>query len=192
MQQKKLKMNKAVYNDRISNEIIKFSVTFLSLGYVKLFNNILTSGRFPKKWTEGLISPIYKSGNSLDPNNYRGVCVSRLHTRFLWLSQPDDPERQHPSLPLQSSVVWCHLFTTDVQPILESHLDHYHSEVTTNMKEHLYVENLISGQETEDDIIHYYQSARSIMGSGHFNLQALGIQRSKTLKPVLTRRDSWS
>jgi hypothetical protein len=67
---KKLKMNKAVYNDRISNEIIKFSVTFLSLGYVKLFNNILTSGRFPKKWTEGLISPIYKSGNSLDPNNY--------------------------------------------------------------------------------------------------------------------------
>ncbi|CAB4030999.1 Hypothetical predicted protein, partial [Paramuricea clavata] len=36
-----------------------------------LFNNVLTSGKFPESWTEGLITPIHKLGNSLDPNNYR-------------------------------------------------------------------------------------------------------------------------
>jgi hypothetical protein len=27
-------------------------------------------------YTEGLINPIFKAGNKLDPNNYRGICVS--------------------------------------------------------------------------------------------------------------------
>ena len=44
--------------------------------YLKLFNKILVSGRFPETWTEGLITPIHKSGNSSDPSNYRGICVS--------------------------------------------------------------------------------------------------------------------
>ena len=73
---KKLKSKKAVYNDKISNEMIKSSIGILSKAFLKIFNNILTSGKFPESWTEGLITPIYKSGNSLDPSNYRGICVS--------------------------------------------------------------------------------------------------------------------
>ena len=73
---KKLKSKKPVYNDKIRNEMIKSSIGILSKAFLKIFNNILTSGKFPESWTEGLITPIHKSGNSLDPNNYRGICVS--------------------------------------------------------------------------------------------------------------------
>ena len=73
---KNLKPKKAVYNDKIRNEMIISSIETLSKCFLKVFNNVLTSGKFPESWTEGLITPIHKSGNSLDPNNYRGICVS--------------------------------------------------------------------------------------------------------------------
>ena len=50
---KKLKSRKAVYNDKIRNEIIKSSIETLSKAFRKMFNNILTSEKFPKSWTEG-------------------------------------------------------------------------------------------------------------------------------------------
>ncbi|CAB3986903.1 Hypothetical predicted protein [Paramuricea clavata] len=73
---RKLKSKKAVYSDKIRNEMIKLSANIAPLSFLKVFNKILESGRFSETWTEGLITPIYKSGNSLDPNNYRGICVS--------------------------------------------------------------------------------------------------------------------
>jgi hypothetical protein len=44
--------------------------------FVKLFNSILSSGVFPRIWSEGYIVPIYKAGSRLDPGNYRGICIS--------------------------------------------------------------------------------------------------------------------
>ena len=73
---KKLKTKKAVYSDKIRNEMIKSSADILKTGFLKIFNKILKTGEFPEVWTEGLISPIHKSGNTLDTNNYRGICVS--------------------------------------------------------------------------------------------------------------------
>ena len=73
---KKLKTKKASYNDKIKNEMIKSSVNILSKGYLKVFNKILVSGSCPEEWTVGIITPIYKSGNSLDASSYRGICVS--------------------------------------------------------------------------------------------------------------------
>ena len=69
---KKIKLKKAAYSDRISNEIIKASSDILTKGFIKVFNIVLKSGNFPKAWCEGLITPIFKSGNHLDPNKYRG------------------------------------------------------------------------------------------------------------------------
>ncbi len=59
---------------------------------LKLFNDVLCVGFFPEIWNKGLISPIHKNGDKLDPNNYRGICVnsnlgkvlcSILNTRLL-------------------------------------------------------------------------------------------------------------
>ena len=61
---KKLKTKKASYND----------INTLSEGYLKVFNKIFVSGNFLEMWSEGIITPIYKSGNPLDTSNYRGIC----------------------------------------------------------------------------------------------------------------------
>ena len=53
----------------------------------KLFNLILDSGVFPKNWNETYQVPIYKSGDYLDCNNYRGIaissCLGKLFTNVL-------------------------------------------------------------------------------------------------------------
>ena len=73
---KKLKPRKACGHDSIRTEMLKHSTPELQLALLKLFNLVLQAGCFPENWSWGLISPIHKSGDKLDPNNYRGICVS--------------------------------------------------------------------------------------------------------------------
>ena len=54
----------------------KTGIPFLNTALYKLFNLILHSGFFPKSWREGIITPIYISGNKHDPANYRGICIN--------------------------------------------------------------------------------------------------------------------
>ena len=82
---KKLKNNKAVGFDRISNEMLKNSPTVLVnllLDYINLcINKSLASDSFCKE----LITPIFKDGSSADPDNYRGICVSSAITKLFLL-----------------------------------------------------------------------------------------------------------
>lgn len=71
-----LKNNKAAASDKIKNEMIRHSIDSMHSVYEKFFNLILTSGIFPDSWCVGSLTPIFKSGNVCDPNNYRGICVS--------------------------------------------------------------------------------------------------------------------
>ena len=79
---KSLKNKKAPFSDLIKNEMIKASCGFLLNAYKKLFNTILQSGIYPSNWCEGLITPIFKSGDNTDPGNYRGICVSSCLGKF--------------------------------------------------------------------------------------------------------------
>ena len=36
----------------------------------------MNGGVFPTNWCEGIITPIFKSGNKQDPSNYRGICIN--------------------------------------------------------------------------------------------------------------------
>jgi len=72
---KKLKNKKSPFVDKIRNEMIKPSLESLLPIYIKLFNLILQCGKTPDIWCQGLITPIYKSGDKSDPTNYRGICV---------------------------------------------------------------------------------------------------------------------
>ncbi len=56
--------------------MLKNSSPELQMALLKLFNLTLSSGVFPEVWDTGLISPIFKSGDKTDPNNYRGICVT--------------------------------------------------------------------------------------------------------------------
>lgn len=62
--------------------MIKSSIEILLKGYYKLFNLILEAGQFPDQWCEGLITPIFKSGDKNDTNNDRGICVTSCLSKF--------------------------------------------------------------------------------------------------------------
>ena len=68
--------NKAAGFDRISNEILKTAKLVISKPTLRLFNSILSSSIYPSQWKMDILSPIHKSGEKNDPNNFRGVTVS--------------------------------------------------------------------------------------------------------------------
>ena len=73
---KKLKSKKAPGVDRIRNEMLKCGADKLIPILFELFNLIVNSGIYPDIWTKGVITAIYKSGDSSNPSNYRGICVT--------------------------------------------------------------------------------------------------------------------
>jgi len=56
--------------------MIKGSLESLMLIYIKRFNLILQCAKMQGIWCQGLITPIYKSGDKSDPTNCTGICVS--------------------------------------------------------------------------------------------------------------------
>ena len=94
---KKLKNKKSPFVDKIRNEMIKASLEPLMPVYVK--PHFAIREKRPDVWCQGLITPIYKSGDKGDPTNYRGICVSsclgklfcsilRLQLYFLFILLP--------------------------------------------------------------------------------------------------------
>ena len=83
---KKVKINKAGGVDSISNNMIKAGRTLLAPYLVDLFNQILALQYFPSAWCKALLIPIFKSGDTEIPDNYRGIClnssISKLLTGF--------------------------------------------------------------------------------------------------------------
>ena len=83
----KLKCKKTPGIDGISNEMIKYGRFKLVPVIKQIFNDILSSGQFPKEWNNGLIKAIYKKGDHSLPSNYRGItltsCLGKLFTSIL-------------------------------------------------------------------------------------------------------------
>ena len=65
----KLKINNKEGIDSISNEMLKYGSSVLTLPLVKLFNYILNSTDYPETWNMSLICTIYKKGDKNNCNN---------------------------------------------------------------------------------------------------------------------------
>ena len=83
----KLENNKASGNDSISNEMLKAGIKILSPLINNLFNSIQIYEYYPDLWGIGMISPLLKSNDPIDPDNYRGItinsCFSKLFTKLM-------------------------------------------------------------------------------------------------------------
>lgn len=73
---KSTKNNKAPGPDRIRNEMLKDGDTTFLNTLLYIFNVILKSGKYPNDWKLSYITPIYKSKDTEDPQNYRGIAIS--------------------------------------------------------------------------------------------------------------------
>ena len=70
-----LKIGKSAGPDRILNEVIKCSFPVMGKSFLKIFNLILKSGKYPHSWKKSFIIALHKSGSKGDPNNYRGISL---------------------------------------------------------------------------------------------------------------------
>ena len=66
---------------------------------------------------------------------------------------------------------------------LHYHLSSYNTQVASDMKQNLYVDNIISGCDTEAQVVEYYKEARSIMDHAKFNLRSWA-SNSQTLQSL--------
>ena len=79
----KLRCNKSPGLERISNYMIKYGQNSLIPSLKKMFNACLSHGHYPKLWSEGIITVLHKSGDALDPNNYRGITITSAIGKLL-------------------------------------------------------------------------------------------------------------
>ena len=68
--------NKSASFDGVSNEMLKASKNIIAEPVLLLFNTILSSVIYPTQWKSDILTPLHKSGDKNDPNNYRGISVS--------------------------------------------------------------------------------------------------------------------
>ena len=100
--------------------------------------------------------------------------ADRDFSRFLWLSNPTDPE---------SNLIVYHfrvvLFGSVSSPFmlnaaLHCHLQKYPSPVATGIEHNLYVDSIISRCNTEQDTVDFYHKSRSTLSQAKFNLRSWG------------------
>jgi len=56
-------------------EFYKSTMHLITPLFRDLFNKILNTGFFPNTWRDSMIVPVYKSGATDDPSNYRGISL---------------------------------------------------------------------------------------------------------------------
>jgi len=105
------------------------------------------------------------------------------YTRFLWLSNPDDPESEFEMyrfkvVPFRATTSPFMLNST-----LQIHLRNHDSDVSKDIEKNLYVDNIVSGCLSEEDAIHYFKEARAMMLEANFNLRSW-VSNSPQLQTV--------
>ncbi|CAG2214636.1 unnamed protein product [Mytilus edulis] len=134
-----LKSGKACGPDLISNEMLKYSQSYLIGCLYKLFNLCLKNSVYPKIWADGFISPIFKSDDPCDPSNYRGITITStigklfnniLNTR---LDKGVGPTQgNHHTRTYHSSKINDNITPTSLQFRLQGNHHTYHSSKINN------------------------------------------------------------
>ena len=96
---KKLKNNKACGWDKIASETLKAGGSSMRQLLLKIINTAWSEGEIPEDWSKGLITPVFKKGDKLDPADYRAITL---------LSIPGK--------------VFCRMVLTRIQDTIDDHL----------------------------------------------------------------------
>jgi len=94
------------------------------------------------------------------------------YTRFLWLSNPDDPESEFEMYHFKVVPFGATSSPFMLNATLQLHLRNHNSDVSKDIEKNLYVDNIVSGCLSEDDAIRYFKEARAMMLEANFNLRS--------------------
>ena len=103
----------------------------------------------------------------------------RNYTTFLWLSDPDNPESDFRVYRFKVVLFGSVSSPFILNAVIKTHLESQTSEVAEDLKNNIYVDNLLSGVTSEREAIAYYKSSVSTMEHGGFNLRAWASNNSK-------------
>ena len=91
---------------QISNKVLKLPAPIIYIQLTDLFNLSVRSGVFPVDWKLAKVSPIYKTGERIDPNNYRPISVlstiARIYEKVMYEQFYDYLSRKNILDPRQS------------------------------------------------------------------------------------------
>ena len=96
----------------------------------------------------------------------------RDYTRFLWLSNPSDPNSHLLTYRFQAVLFGATSSPFILNAVLRHHLQQYQTNVADDVKHNLYVDNIVSGCSSEEAATQYYQQSRQIMKEAKFNLRS--------------------
>ena len=110
----------------------------------------------------------------------------RNFTRFFWLTDPTNPSCQFCVYRFKVVPFGATSSPFMLNAVLQYHLRRYNSDVSRDMQSNLYVDNVVSGCNSEQTAVNYYREARSIMPSARFNLCSWS-SNSTALKAIATQ-----
>ena len=93
-------------------------------------------------------------------------------TRFLWLSDPEDPGSAFHVYSFKVVLFGASSSPFILNATLNKHLNQYNDLVAEDMKKNIYVDDLISGVQHDEDAATYYNGARALMSPVGFNLRS--------------------
>ena len=100
-------------------------------------------------------------------------------TRFLWLTNPLDPESEFQTYSFKVVLFGAVCSPFMLNATLHYHLSQYRSSIAQDMLTNLYVDNIVTDCESEEDAVQYYNTARSIMKEARFNLRSWASNNHK-------------
>ncbi len=100
-------------------------------------------------------------------------------TRFFWLSDPTNPESSFDVFRFKSILFGASCSPFILNATIKKHLDNHNDPITQRMKAYIYVDNLASGTDNEDEATIYFKHTRSVMSSANFNLREWNSNSSK-------------
>ncbi|XP_076089954.1 uncharacterized protein LOC143061985 [Mytilus galloprovincialis] len=103
----------------------------------------------------------------------------RDFTRFFWLSDTDNPSSTLTTYRFKSILFGATSSPFILNATLLKHLDACNTNISEIMKNDLYVDNILSSLENEDDAAKYFVQARSLMSEAGFNLRSWSSNCSK-------------
>ena len=96
----------------------------------------------------------------------------RDFTRFLWLSNPEDPESEFDTYRFKVVPFGATSSPFLLNATLRHHLKNQDSEIAEDIGKNLYVDNIISGGATEENVMQYFRKVRATMSEANFNLRS--------------------
>ena len=107
----------------------------------------------------------------------------RDYTKFLWLSDPNNPESDFIVYRFKSILFGSASSPFILNAVIKTHLETSTSPVAQDLQQNIYVDNLMSGTDTSEQAITYYENAIHTLSQGGFNLRSWA-----TNSPQLQRR----